>query len=162
MLPRVFHLPKQSVIVTLIYWCNTWMWTGKMNTKGPWRCFLRLEERERRMCPCVHIYLRDPALPECKRWITMETDCHWGNGVIMMCEVSAVLRSGPPAIRYSSMLHCITWPITYIVCQQVIYYSRAACCFTEFETSGRLCCVFLDYVLSIWHIQPIPVYFESQ
>lgn len=32
----------------------------------------------------VHVSVCDPTLPECKRWITMETD-QQGNRVIMMC-----------------------------------------------------------------------------
>lgn len=96
----------------------------KMNAKGLLQRLIGgLEEREGRT-RCARVCVHDPALPECKRWITMETDCKpvgkQSNYDVLGSKVRAVLRTGPLAIRYSSILHCITWPITLCVSEWFI------------------------------------------
>lgn len=74
------------------------------------------------VCACIRICATQQ--PEFKRWITMETDCKpvgkQNNYDVLESKVRAVLRAGPLAIRYSSILNCITWPITLCVSEWFI------------------------------------------
>lgn len=144
LLPLPFPLP--CFIYTSRAWCwysftdviNVWMRTHVKNeceksaTEINWG--LR-GMRKGGMCECACIpTARDPALPECKRWITMETDCKpagkQSNYDVLGSKVRAVLRTDPLAIRYSSTLHCITWPITLCVSEWFIA-PKARCCLTD-------------------------------
>ncbi len=138
-----------------------------MNVKGLLQRLIGgLEEREgRSVCACVHTYVRDPTLPECKRWITMETDCKpagkQSNYDVLGSKVRAVLRTGPLASRYSNILHCITWPITLRVSEWFI----APKLDLAWQTVGNECAIVL-YVLRLGLINltrtaHILVYFEG-
>lgn len=51
-----------------------------------------------------------------KRWITVEMDGKpagkQSNYDVLGSKVNTILGTGPLANRYSSILHCIKWPIT--------------------------------------------------
>lgn len=107
---------------------NAWMQTREKNecescaTEINWG----LGGAQREVCVCVRACLHAWTFTasECKRWITMETDCQpvgkQSNYDTLGSKVRAVLRTGPLAIRYSSILHCITWPITLCVSEWFI------------------------------------------
>lgn len=97
----------------------------KMNVKGPLQRLIGgLEGWEgggAHPCVCVCIILR---CVNVKRWIAMETRCKpvgkQSNYDVLGSKVRAVFRTGPLAIRYSSILHGITWPITLCVTEWFI------------------------------------------
>lgn len=88
---------------------------------GPLRRLIGgLEERkESHECVRARTYMEERALPECKRWIAMEMDCKpvgkQSNYDVLGSKMNTILGTGPLANRYSSILHCIKWPITECV-----------------------------------------------
>lgn len=77
---------------------------------------------------------------------------HYGDGPVgkrsnydvLGSKVRAVLRTGPLAIRYSSILHCITWPITLCVSEWFIAQKLR----TAWQTVGNEWAIVL-YVLRL-------------
>lgn len=89
-----------------------------MSVRGPQQRLIGGLEESKESCECVYArtYMEEHTPPECKRWITMEMDCKpvgkQSNYDVLGSKVNTILGTGPLANRYSSILHCIKWPIT--------------------------------------------------
>lgn len=96
---------------------------------------------------CVRAYVCDPALPERKRWITVEMDCKPVGKQSNYDVLGSKVRAAPLAIRHSSILGCITWPITYCVSKWFI----APVANLAWQTAGKEWVIVL-YVLRLWYV----------